>query len=168
MGVGLGRQMGEDEAAYYEYRQRVYRIELEAYNSRSSQPGSYWVLDVRALDPDDALSRLSVWARFGLRSPVGATVRGTCRHAQPCFLDHGERIHYPEWRIVPDARDRLVRNRQGIGGASQRRRPLVWLGKSTPVQVVWAESWRHDPTGLAEPVLVWEIDNERRQGKPWT
>lgn len=161
-------EVDEDAAAHHEYRWRVYRVELEAYDSRSSHPGSYWAVDVRALDPNDALERLHQWSRSGLVSPVGATARGTCRHGQPCFLDHRERIRYPEWRIVPDARGRLARNRRGTGGVSQLRRPLVWLGKGTSVDVVWAESWRADPAGEREPVLVWKIDNERRQGQPWT
>lgn len=120
-----------------EVRRKVYRVMLDAYKSRSTDGVSVWELDVLAWDRDGAAEAVMRWARSGLVSPGSATKRGTCTHALPCFLDHRERITYPEWSIRGDS----LTLRRPRGASSQRRRPMVWLGKG-PVVVVGAAGYR--------------------------
>jgi hypothetical protein len=142
---GIPRRMVDGAA-----RRKVYRMTVDAYNSRVSYGSSVWQLDILAWDPEGARLAFSRWARTGLVSPVGTGTAGRCRHAQPCFLSHGERMHYPEWSVRS-----MVQRR-----TATLRKPFVWLAKG-PVTVVGAAGWRRptlvNGSTADNPVQAWGL-----------
>ncbi|MFI9271931.1 hypothetical protein ACIGXM_14590 [Kitasatospora sp. NPDC052896] len=81
------------------YVERVWTVEVDAYNSRASWGGAWFVYACSGWDETDAINRIP----RSHAAPEGVRVRargGECRHAQPCFANHDPRPHFPEWRIA--------------------------------------------------------------------
>ncbi|MFE6746015.1 hypothetical protein ACFVGM_09200 [Kitasatospora purpeofusca] len=112
---------------------RIYRIAVSAYNSaHSCFPPAWFVYDIRAFDRDHAIEQLP--KRHS--GPKGVLYLSPDnfgrRFEQPYFGERRLSAWYGEWQVMEIELRRSLGGRQG---ASQARRPLVWLGKTNVLLV---------------------------------